>query len=177
VNGLPAYVSYVSPTQLNVLLPVDTPQGPVQIQTYSSGLTSGAVTIQVQAAAPAFFTQADGKHIAATHSDGSLIGPAGTTGATPAAAGETIILYGTGFGPTNPAAPEGQLITTAQPQAATPTVTFNGTGGHVIFAGLTASGLVQINVVVPTSAPSGDVAVLALVGTQASQSTAVIAVQ
>ena len=82
VNGLKAYVEYVSPTQLNVLMPVGTPTtGTVQVQTYSFGLTSAAVTVPVQAAAPAFFIQSDGKHVVATHADGSLIGPTGTTGA------------------------------------------------------------------------------------------------
>jgi uncharacterized protein (TIGR03118 family) len=178
VNGLPAYVSYVSPTQLNVLLPVGTPTtGTVQVQTYSFGLTSGAVTVPVQAVAPAFFLQSDGKHIVATHADGSLIGPTGTTGATPAAPGETVILYGTGFGPTNPAAPEGQVITTALPLAATPTVTCNGTPVQVVFAGLTYAGLFQINITMPTSVTSGDVPVVAQAGSQMSPSTAVIAVQ
>jgi uncharacterized protein (TIGR03118 family) len=178
VNGLPAYVEYVSLTQLNVLMPVATPTtGTVQLQTYSFGLSSGAVTVPVQAVAPAFFIQSDGKHVVATHADGSLIGPAGTAGVTPAAPGETVVIYGTGFGPTNPAAPEGQEITTALPLATTPTVTFNSTAGQVVFAGLTYAGLFQINVTIPTSAPSGDVTVVAQAGTELSPSTAVIAVQ
>jgi len=187
VNGSPAYVEYVSLTQLNVLLPVGTPTtGTVQIETYSFGLSSGAITVPVQAVAPAFFTQSDGKHVVATHADGSLIGPAssGSTGtstststSTPAAPGETVILYGTGFGPTNPAAPEGQVITTALPLATTPTVMFNGTPGQVVFAGLTYAGLFQINVTIPASAPSGDVSVVAQAGSALSPSTAVIAVQ
>lgn len=183
VNGLPAYVSYVSPTQLNVLLPVDTPTtGTVQLQTYSFGLTSGAVTVPVQAVAPAFFLQSDGKHIVATHADGSLIGPAttsssGASTATPAAPGETVILYGNGFGPTNPAAPEGQVLTTALPLAATPTVTCNGTPVQVVFAGLTYAGLFQINIVMPNPVAGGDVPVVAQVGSESSPSTAVIAVQ
>jgi len=178
VNGLKAYVEYVSPTQLNVLMPVGTPTtGTVQVQTYSFGLTSAAVTVPVQAAAPAFFIQSDGKHVVATHADGSLIGPTGTTGATPAAPGETVVVYGTGFGPTSPAAPEGQEITTALPLATTPTVTCNGTPVQVVFAGLTYAGLFQINVIMPTSLAGGDVPIVAQVGTELSPSTAVIAVQ
>ena len=181
VNGLPAYVEYVSPTQLNVLLPVDTPTtGTVQLQTYNFGLSSGPVTVPVQAAAPAFFLQSDGKHIVATHADGSLIGPAGTSSsstATPAAPGETVILYGNGFGPTNPAAAEGQVLTTALPLAATPTVTCNGTPVQVVFAGLTYAGLFQINIVMPNPVAGGDVPVVAQVGSASSPSTAVIAVQ
>ena len=177
VNGSWAYVEYVSPTQLNVLLPVDTPTGSVQLESYSFGLASAQVTVQVQAVAPAFFLQSDGKHVVATHLDGTLIGPTTTTGATPAAPGETVVIYGTGFGVTNPAAPEGMVITTPLNLVAPPIISFNGTGGQVLFAGLTYPGTFQINVTIPASAPSGDVPVVAQVGSTASPSTAVIAVQ
>ncbi len=177
VNGTYAYVEYVSPTQLNVLLPVGLASGQATFETYNFGLASTAVTVQVQDVAPAFFLQSDGKHIVATHADGSLIGPTTTTGATPAAPGETIVLYGTGFGVTNPAAPEGKLITTALPLATPPTITVGATAGQVTFAGLTYAGLYQINVTIPASTASGDVAVVALVGSIASPGTAVIAVQ
>lgn len=177
VNGTWAYVEYVSPTQLNVLLPVSTPTGAVQLQTYSAGLTGAAVTVQVAAVAPAFFMQSDGKHVVATHLDGTLIGPAGTAGATPAAAGETIVLYGTGFGVTNPAAPEGMVFTTALNLATLPTIVFNSAASQPIFAGLVSPGLFQINVTIPSSTASGDVPVVAQVGSASSPSTAVIAVQ
>jgi len=178
VNGTYAYVEYVSPTQLNVLLPVGLASGQTTLQTYNSGLASAAVTVQVQDVAPAFFLQADGTHIVATHANGSVVGPTSTTtGATPAAPGETIVLYGTGFGVTNPAAPAGMLITTALPLATTPTITIGSAAAQVAFAGLTYAGLFQINVTVPTSTASGDVPVVALVGTTASPSGAVIAVQ
>ncbi|MGA2135267.1 MAG: TIGR03118 family protein [Bryobacteraceae bacterium] len=177
VGGKPAYVEYVSPTQLNVLLPVGTPTGAVQLETYNFGLTSSEVTLQVAAVAPAFFLQSDGTHVVATHLNGTLIGPTTTTGATPAAPGETVVIYGNGFGVTNPAAPEGMVITTPLNLVALPTISFNGTNGQVIFAGLTYPGLFQINVTIPTSAASGDVPVVAQVGSTASPSTAVIAVQ
>ena len=178
VNGTYVYVNYVSPGQLNVLLPVGLASGQAQLQTYNFGLASAAVTVQVQDVAPAFFMQSDGKHIVATHADGSLIGPAGTTGATPAAPGETIVLYGTGFGVTNPAAPEGKLITTPLPLATLPTITIDGiASGPPAFAGLTYAGLFQINVTIPASTASGDVQVVAVVGSTSSPSPAVITVQ
>lgn len=179
VNGTNAYVEYVSPTQLNVLMPVGLAAGNATVQTFNFGLACAALTVQVQDVAPAFFLQPDGKHIAATHADGSLIGPVdATTGARPAAPGETIVLYGTGFGVTNPAAPEGKLITTALPLVTLPTITIGGTAtAPPAFAGLTYAGLYQINVTVPDSTSSGDVAVVALVGSTASPSGAVIAVQ
>jgi uncharacterized protein (TIGR03118 family) len=178
VNGTYAYVEYVSPGQLNVLLPVGLASGQATFETYNFGLSSGAVTVQVQDVAPAFFLQGDGKHVVATHADGTLIGPTTTTGATPAAPGEAIVLYGTGFGVTNPAAPEGKLITTPLPLAALPTITIDQIStGTPAFAGLTYAGLYQINVTVPTTAGSGDVPIVALVGSTASPGTAVIAVQ
>jgi uncharacterized protein (TIGR03118 family) len=179
VNGTYAYVEYVSPGQLNILLPVGLTSGQAQVQTYNFGLASPVVTVQVQDVAPAFFLESDGKHIVATHANGSLIGPASTTtGATPAAPGETIVLYGTGFGVTNPAAPKGKLITTPLTLATPPTITIGGTdAGPVAFAGLISAGLYQINVTVPASTASGDAPVVALVGSTASPGTAVIAVQ
>ena len=179
VNGTYAYVEYVSPGQLNVLLPVGLASGQAQVETYNFGLASATVAVTVQDVAPAFFLQGDGKHIVATHADGTLVGPASTTtGATPAAPGETIVLYGTGFGVTNPAAPEGKLITTLLTLATLPAITIGGTdAGQPAFAGLIDAGLYQINVTVPASTASGDVPVVAVVGSTASPGTAVIAVQ
>jgi uncharacterized protein (TIGR03118 family) len=177
VNGTYAYVNYVSPGQLNVLLPVGLAPGQVQLQTFNFGLGSAVVNIQVQDVAPAFFLQSDGKHIVAQHADGTVVGPTTIPGDTPAAPGETIVLYGTGFGVTNPATPEGQLITTPLPLATLPTITVNQVAAQVPFAGLTYAGLFQINVTVPASTTGGDVPVVALVGSTTSPGTAVIAVQ
>ncbi len=177
VNGTNAYVEYVSPTQLNVLMPVGVAPGQAQVQTYNAGLGSTSVTVTIQDVAPAFFMQSDGVHLAATHADGSLIGPTTTPGATPATAGETIILYGNGFGVTNPAAPEGKLITTPLNLVTLPTITIGGVASQVAFGGLTYAGLYQINVTIPSSTTSGDIAVVALVGTTASPSGTVITVQ
>ena len=177
VNGSKAYVEYVSATQLNVLLPVGLPTGQAQLQTFNSGLASASVTVQINDVAPAFFMQNDGVHVAATHADGTLIGPTSIAGATPAAPGETIVMYGNGFGVTNPPAPEGMLITTPLNLAALPTITIGGTASEVTFGGLTYAGLFQINVTVPASAASGDLPVVALVGTTASPGGPMITVQ
>jgi hypothetical protein len=69
VNGKPAYLSYISPSQVNVLIPADTPAGPVQIQVMNNGLASATVRVNLEAAAPAFFRFPGTKYIAATHSD------------------------------------------------------------------------------------------------------------
>jgi uncharacterized protein (TIGR03118 family) len=178
VGGKPAYISYVSPTQLNVLTPVGAVAGPAQVQTNNHGLTSATATVQVQAGAPAFFTL-DGTHIAATHADGTVIGataPAPST-SSPAKPGETIILYGNGFGPTNPPAPEGMVLTAPAVLPAAPTIKIGTATAVVKFAGLTGVGLYQFNVTIPPTTPDGDIGVVAQLGAQTTQSNAVITVQ
>lgn len=178
INGKPAYIAYVSPTQVNVLAPQDTTVGQVPVVVTNNGLSSGTANIQLAAVAPAFFLF-KGNAIAAFHSDDvTPVGASGVvTGSTPAAAGETIVLYGTGFGPTTPAYPAGQLITTGYPLSPLPTVTFGGASATVAYAGLTGAGLYQINVTVPPGTPSGDTVVVATIGGASTQSTAIITVQ
>ncbi len=189
VNGTPAYVSYVSPTQINFLVPANLTPGPVQIQTTSDGLTSASVSATLAEAAPSFFTigtnaTTKNQYIAATHANNSLIGPpsliTGVT-TTPATVGETIVLYANGLGATNPAVTGGQLITTPVPLATTPSVMIGGLPAAVKFAGLVAPGLYQLNVVVPSGLTPGttaniDVPVVVQAGSAQSQSNAVISV-
>jgi uncharacterized protein (TIGR03437 family) len=164
MNGTPAYISFISPVQINVLTPADlTPSGPVDIVVSNNGLTTDKITMQSQAAAPAFFLFNSDKYIAATHANNSLLGPTTLIAnqTTPAQPGETIVLYGTGFGATNPAITNGQIVTSAAQLVTKPVVTFNGIQGNVTFAGVTASGLDQINVTVPAGLPDGDATVVA----------------
>jgi uncharacterized protein (TIGR03437 family) len=165
INNKPAFVYYNSPTQVNVLSPVDSATGPVSVQLTYNGTNSNTMTAQESQFSPAFFTF-NGKYIAATHSNGSLIGPTSLYpgSSTPAQPGETIILYGTGFGPTTPAIVNGQILSGAPPTANAVTVRFGGTSVTPAFAGLAATGEYQINVQVPPSAANGDIAVVASVG-------------
>ena len=54
---------------------------------------------------------------------------------TPAKPGETVLLYGTGFGPTDPATPTGQLVTSPVPLANSVQITIGGVAATVVFAG------------------------------------------
>ena len=184
VNGEGAPVSFVSNMQINFLVPADIPPGPVLIRTTNNGLTSAFVSTNALLTAPAFFTigtsAASGHtYVAATHANNSLIGPAGlisgatTTGAAP---GETIVLYGTGFGATNPPIPNGQVIPSPLPLPAWPTVVIDAVAAQVAFAGLVAPGLYQINVVVPSGLSSGDHLITALLGDAETQLNAFITV-
>jgi hypothetical protein len=89
------------------------------------------------------------------------------------------VLYDNGFGQTTPAFSNGQLELPGSniPLAATPTITFNSVAANAVFAGLNASGLYQLNVVVPAGLPDGDAAVVATVGGYNSPSGAFITIK
>lgn len=70
----------------------------------------------------------------------------------PAGPGQTIVLYGVGFGAVNPSIPAGQIETNVNNTLALPLqVSIGGQPAQVTFAGLApnAVGLYQINVIVP----------------------------
>jgi uncharacterized protein (TIGR03437 family) len=177
INGVPAYVEYISPTQINVLAPDDPAAGPVQVQVTAAGQLSNSFTVSKAPFAPAFLTL-NGTYAAALHLDYSLVGksnllPGAVT--MPAKPGETILLYGVGFGPTNPPVPTDQAAGTA-PLANSLGVTIGGIDATVIFAGLVGPGLYQVNVTVP-DLPSGDAAVLAKIAGVATQTGVAVTVQ
>jgi uncharacterized protein (TIGR03437 family) len=160
INGTAVPVSFVSNTQINFLVPSMVSTGPAQIQTTNNGLTSAAVTVNVDPLAPAFFTLGTNatngnNYVAAEHANGTLIGPAATIQtATPAEPGETIMLFATGFG-----AP----LTSGQALAQAPAIVIDGIDADVTFAGLVGPGLYQFNVVVPSTVTIGqDVLVVGL---------------
>jgi uncharacterized protein (TIGR03437 family) len=136
---------------------------------------SAPFTVWPRPYAPAFFTLSppNQKYVTAVlppNPDGSadLLAPAGAFGSyarsRPAKPGETVELYGTGFGPTNPKPPAGQLFFPgAFPTAAPVTVTIGGIKANVAFAGLAAAGLYRLNVTVP-NVPDGDASVVATAG-------------
>ena len=179
INGLPAYVEYISPTQVNVLAPDDATVGAVQVQMTTAQGKSNSFTAQKQQFAPAFFWMAGGPYVAAQHADYTYVGKPGLiAGVTtqPAKPGEMILLYGTGFGPTSPPLPSAQLVTTPAHLANSVQVTIGGVDAPVAYAGLVEAGLYQFNVTVP-SVPSGDAAVVARIGGVQTQTGVSITIQ
>ncbi len=166
VNGKAAYLSYISPTQVNILTPPDAMPATVAVQVANNGQNSAAFTVKAQTSTPSFFSINGGPYVLAQHSaDYSLIGPTSLFpgASTPAQSGETVILYANGFGPTVPAAVSGSLTQSGN-LTPLPTVTIGGIKSTVQFAGLISPGLFQINVVVPPNAPNGDNTLTAAIG-------------
>ncbi len=176
-NGAPrlAYVGYVSPTQLNFLLPGDVSPGTVQVQVKNPAGITKQTPITVQANAPQLLTL-DGKYVSALHANGSLVGKAGLAASgptTPVVPGETIVLYGTGLGQTNPPLIAGQMPTQAVNLANLPRVTIGGEDAPVTSATVIpdAPGVYQIKVQVPQSTANGDQMVVVQVGGVSSAPT------
>jgi len=156
INGKPAYVEYISSSQINAIAPDDETIGQVQVQVMTPQGASYVGTVLKQKLSPAFFTYQSGAstYVAALHLDGTLVGPAGPS-SRPAVPGEVIEIYGTGFGPTTPASPTSQLVAQPAPLGTPATVTIGGANAQVQWAGIVSSGLYQLNVQIPNIA-AGD---------------------
>jgi uncharacterized protein (TIGR03437 family) len=95
----------------------------------------------------------------------------------PAKANDVILLYGTGFGPTNPTTNFAQTFTDQPPTVDTVTATIGGVAATVQFAGLVAPGEYQFNIQVPSGLPSGDNLVVLKVNGITTQANAYLTIQ
>ncbi len=150
VGNLNANIYFVSPTQINFLIPSSLIAGPADVRLVLNGLAGPAVKITLAPAAPALF-QADSQFVVGTRPDGSVIGKD-----SPARPGEVIVLYATGLGIADRNLPDGQLPTAAAviQRIAEFRVRIGGAtldSSSIYYAGLTPgfAGLYQINLKLP----------------------------
>lgn len=168
IDGKPAFVGFIGQHQINVVAPDDTVQGPVTVVVTNNGTASAPATAQFQPYAPGLFEWGATNYATTIrYADGTLVGnPSAVPGSVAAKPGDTLILFGTGFGPTQPATPSGLLVTAASPTASMPAVTVGGISVNVI--GATSSpgtvGVYQIEIQLPQSIGLGDLAVVANIG-------------
>lgn len=166
-DGKPGFVAYISPGQINALAPELTP-GPVAVKIVRDGVESDPVAAEARSVDPAFFLWA-GRYVVATSVDfKTLLAPQGLFGGLdtrPARPGETIVLWGTGFGPVSPPAPAERPVEGEHRLVYEPEVTIGGLRVDFVGGALTpgAAGLYQIAVRVPADAPRGELPVVAAV--------------
>lgn len=164
IDGQPAYVYYVSPTQINVQVP-QARTGTVNVVVKNKTATSNTMTALVADQAPAFF-QWGTYAVTTRYPDDALVaGPsAGATyvGAKP---GDIVTLWGTGFGPTAPAVLPGTVGQAAANPTVLPRVTVGGVEAELVGAALSPGivGVYQVAIKIPESAIDGDNAVQATV--------------
>lgn len=185
IDGKPAFHWYVSPTQINVQAPNDATIGVVPVKvTTPTGISLSSVTLGPYGPSFSLFDSEHPAAIVPTTEPGNsgagydYIGPASAFSfpSRPVKAGETVVLYGVGFGPTTEPVPAGVPFSSAAPCITKPIVTIGGVTATVTFAGIVEAGLYQLNVVVPT-AGSGDKLLKATAGNLSTQANVYLTLQ
>ncbi|HLK66518.1 MAG TPA: hypothetical protein VKU19_23955 [Bryobacteraceae bacterium] len=176
VNGALAPILYTSATQVAAMVPFGITGSSATVIVAYQGQSSAASTVQVAASSPGVFTaNSSGTGPAAALNKGTTVNDA----SHPANAGDTVTLYITGAGQTNPPGADGKPggDGSAGNPISLPTlpvnVTIGGKGANVAFAGGApgvVAGIVQVNFVVPTGLSAGPVPVIVQVGAASSQS-------
>lgn len=177
-DGVAAPILYTSASQVNVAIPcVVAGHSSTQVLVNYLGATSAPVTLALSAAAPGIFT-ADGSgkgQAAVLNQDFTLNGST-----NPALRGSAVTFYATGIGPTSPCV-DGATYQSNFP-AATQTVVagVGNVGAQVLYAGQApffVSGVAQINITIPSDAPTGVVPLTLVVGGVFSPQGVTIAVK
>ncbi len=187
IAGQNAYVAYIGSGQVNVQVPTDIPTGPQQLVVYNAAGQSFPITVGVEPLQPGLYAPAN-TNIAGTQyvwaqlSDGSIVLPSGASSSVksrPANPGETMVMYGTGFGPVTPSIPAGQIVQQSNKLAERFQMQFGGVPATVNYAGLApgAVGLYQFNVVVPNVGAGSAIPLTFTVANYPGQQTLYTAVQ
>lgn len=151
VNGRPAALSFVSPAQVNFLVPPGISPGSATVELFREGARLARFEVINAPIQPALFAyHAGGSYFAAAvDSRGGFITPS-----NPARPGAMISLYTSGLGSTLPPPPAGVAFTGAFPVQTGVLLLIGGLEVPVQFAGLVAPGLYQIHAAAPHLGPS-----------------------
>lgn len=168
VNNTPAPVYFVSYGQINFQIPYEAAVGTATVVVEANGLRSNGVTVPIANRAPRMLRLGIGNYGIFVNQDGtyplprtSVLGAAGR----PARAGDTLVMYAIGLGPTSPtvqngtAAPSSPLaVVDPMPKLQFGSVSISGDDATTpLFVGLTPGfvGLYQINVTIPSTVERG----------------------
>lgn len=155
IGGLASNLFYVSPTQINFLIPSILKPGRTDIQVVLDGIAGPDLPFDIAAASPALY-QLDAQTAIATRLDGSLI-----TNDAPVQGGNIVTLYATGLGETVPNLIYSNVAAKAAPLKLLSQfkVLLNGNQldlSLVLYAGVAPgfAGLYQINLQLPNTLDS-----------------------
>jgi uncharacterized protein (TIGR03437 family) len=160
VDGIPAPLYYVSPTQIAMIVPYSANTFTLaRFQVVNNGSTSNSVIENVNLTTPGVFTfSANGLGDGAIeHADGSLV-----TESDPAQLGETVAAYMSGLGAVFPPVTAGTIAPASPLSFTTNTIAgyIDGTAATVYNGeGILApylTGLYQVNITIPTTVSPGD---------------------
>jgi uncharacterized protein (TIGR03437 family) len=165
IAGQQAFIRYISSGQVNAQIPSNVAPGQQQLAVTTANGSSAPFTVTVNATQPGLLAPAPtfvigGKqYVVAQHADGTFVLPPNSiagVSSRQAQPGETIVMYGIGFGGVTPAINAGQIVGVANQLAQPLTVQFGSVTATVQYDGLAPNfiGLYQFNVVVPNIADS-----------------------
>lgn len=184
VNNQPVPVYYVSAGQVNFQIPYDAAIGDGTVRIDTNGQRGNSVFVNIKARAPRLLSLGGGPYAILTTPTSALTGIPGS----PVKAGDTVVIYMIGLGPTSPSVNSGEASPT-NPLATVPggaKVCFGGGGFGSVplctdaqFAGLTPGfvGLYQVNVAIPVGVPTGLTVPFYIQLTDTTSNTVQIAVQ
>ncbi len=150
VSRWPAQIFFVSPRQINFLVPANLRPGQGDLQLVVDGRAGPLAPLRLDRAAPGLF-ELPGGFAVAIHGDGRIVSPE-----SPASPGDVIVLFATGLGETAPPALYGEVA--RGPARLAPGVAldleWDGRAAppeDLLYAGLSPgfAGLYQINCRVP----------------------------
>lgn len=174
----PGRVLFVSPTQVNAVVPFGIEGREVPVFVVRDGQSSSVVRLEVMAAAPEVFT-VDGSGVGlvvAARSDWTMV-----SRERPLAAGEVAALFGTGAGAMTPVPDDGSVIGNPLPRfVSTADVEIGGRAAEVLYFGPApglVAGVFQLNIRVPGGLSAGDAQVRLRVGGVASRAAVLLPVQ
>lgn len=194
VGGTGAPILGVSNTQVNFQTPaVSSGSSALTVISScgtSSALSSAPASVTIQISTPEFFYFANNPSgqnpvAAVDPQTGVYLASASLypgAGFVPAQPGEYVTVYGTGFGPTDPAVAPGSFFNQGANATGTVTVTLGGQplpAANILYTGITpgSPGLYQLNLLLPTNTPDGDLPLVIVVGGVASPAGAYLTVQ
>jgi uncharacterized protein (TIGR03437 family) len=185
VNGFFCPMVFASASQVSAVVPYEIKGfASATVLVKFRGVSSNGVLVNVATTVPGVFTaNASGTGPGAiANSNGSTNAPS-----NPAARGDTVVVYLTGEGETSPFGVTGKVTTVAAPpQPLTPapllpvSVTVGGQPANWSFAGEApsfVSGVMQLNVVLPTNIAAGEQAIVVSLGGNPSQQGVTVSVK
>ena len=160
VGGESAFVAYISPGQVNAQVPSNVAIGPQSVVVTTAAGQSSGYSVNVAAAepellAPSSFSVNGQQYVVAQFTDGSYVLPPGAiagVNSRRAFPGDTITIYGVGFGAVAPIIAAGQVVQQANALTGSFQINFGSTVASATYDGLAPNvvGLYQFNVVVPS---------------------------
>jgi trimeric autotransporter adhesin len=181
-DNVAAPLIYASATQINAIVPYEVAgRAGTRVSVIVNKTPSAELLFSVADTSPAIFTGTENGS-----GQGAIVNQNGTVNSTnnPAAPGSTVSIYGTGGGQTDPPGVTGSVTTGTPPfpvLAATPvSVTIGGQNAQIEYAGAApglVSGVLQVNVKIPTNAGSGAVPIVVSVGGVNSQANVTVSLR